>query len=227
MELQDFSPLNTKDAVDKLLMHLQTKHLNYIVSSNIETKIMFNIRKLKLQLYFKEKYLILVNTKNQTTSQPSATKQVIKTNKARLKTKKEPTPTLLLSDAELPKKGKQKIKNGAVKVISKTKFLLTEEMVIHKSIFEVAEIIGQPASRLITFLAKKNLVYESLKPEDTFDYPHWMILARFMQNAFNLKKRKELPIISIGNGLKKKLKFQPSYGKEGNYRNLIYIGTKT
>lgn len=54
MELTKYLPLNTKESIDLLINDLQSRIMRYVSIRQAEINCLCEIRKTKLQLYFKE-----------------------------------------------------------------------------------------------------------------------------------------------------------------------------
>lgn len=103
------------------------------------------------------------------------------------------------------------------------------------TIKKLSEFIDMPLKTLLSIIKQKkepsiSLIDDnySLTKQDT------ELLSDFLQNAYSCKIRKDkkkifLKKITNAEYYRKKMedRFRPSLGKEGNYRKLIYINTKT
>lgn len=56
MDIVKYLPLNTKFSIDVLIYDLRNGNIKYGLRKEVEIECIYNIRKIKLQLYFKEKF---------------------------------------------------------------------------------------------------------------------------------------------------------------------------
>ena len=75
-EIESFSPINTTEKVDELIIALSAKLNNIFFNSDkLEIQVLENIRKLKIQLYFKQEYSKLTQEHSKLTQEHSKSVQ--------------------------------------------------------------------------------------------------------------------------------------------------------
>lgn len=209
MDLSPYLPLNSQKAVDSLLQGVREGIITYSSRKNFEVSVMLQIKKVKLQHYFKENI----------TDLPEKV--------ARKKPQKALKTNFIIDGSFAGSKEKKKVASGKSKVVGKIKFLLGNDMVLNKRIQEVAELTDIKLAFFLKFLTQRMPDGEMIKADDLFTDLHWQLSSGFLINSYNLKMRKEQQEVPLPNKKKYSNKFKSSYGKEGNYSKLIYIGTKS
>ena len=105
------------------------------------------------------------------------------------------------------------------------KYILKKELIAEKSIEIVADIVGQKLSTILNIIKHKGY---TINKDSVLNEELWNILKDYLSNAYKLKLKHSVKKIGGIKGINKKSeKRKPSYGKEGNYRKLILIRTKT
>ncbi len=205
ININDFLPINTIDKVDKIidLIFLNKE------PKNIYTEILVLIRKVKIQMYFKERFDSI---------------------KYKLPYKKEYVAVNLLS-----KENKSLKKRRSNHTLFSNDGNIDIYFFVGMSIQDLSKFVDMPFRTLLSIVKQKT------KSAISFDNDYFLTeqdvetLSDFLQNAYATKIRKdkaenifEKEVVTASYHREKlNARFRPSVGKEGNYRKLIYIRTKT
>lgn len=205
ININDFLPINTIDKVDKIidLIFLNKE------PKKIYTEILVLIRKVKIQMYFKERFDSI---------------------KYKLPYKKEYVAVNLLS-----KENKSLKKRHSNHTLFSNDGNIDIYFFVGMSIQDLSKFVDMPFRTLLSIVKQKT------KSAISFDNDYFLTeqdvetLSDFLQNAYATKIRKdkaenifEKEVVTASYHREKlNSRFRPSVGKEGNYRKLIYIRTKT
>ena len=244
MDIEPFLPINTKEKVDEIINLILVRQEPQSVYSDI----LMCIQKLKIQLYFKEKFN---NIKPQQVHQKeSVIDNTLIQDKKKLSYKEAYREALLkelklgakISNKKVSTKSISPIVENKDKISENKHTLTTINNNINTFFFKgmtikkLSEFIDMPLKTLLSIIKQKkessiSLIDDnySLTKQDT------ELLSDFLQNAYSCKIRKDKKEdilekkITNAEYYRKKMedRFRPSLGKEGNYRKLIYINTKT
>ena len=213
MNLSPYLPLNTTEKVDQLLIDAQKIEL-FGDADRFELNVLLIIKKAKIQLYFKEQ-LKAVKSKLKFVKEHKP--QLI--NIKKLNPTKNPATTAKPSKpVKLTPQQKQKKKE---KVLPKFK----GSEVIDKRLRIVARYVGCNPTKLIRLLEEH---YPIINLSTVLNQKKFAIVEGFLNSEFDkmIAERNKKVAFKL-NPKKKAEKFKPSFGKEGNYRKLIYIRTKS
>jgi hypothetical protein len=246
MDIEAFLPINTKDKVDEIINLILERQ----ESRNVYTDILVHIQKVKMQLYFKEKFdniksKLSYRKESVITNAPIQEKKELSYKEAykeallkELKSGVKTVPHYISLKSTLPIV-KNKKKTPKKEQPKHTLTAIDNNINIHffegMTIRQLSEFIGMPLKTLSSIIKQKknsSILFDnnySLTVQDI------ELLSDFLQNAYNTKIRKdkkeellEKEIATAGYYRKKmEDRFKPSLGQEGNYRKLIYIRTKT
>lgn len=203
MNVESFCPINTKEKVDAIINLIQANQ----EPKSVYTDVIMYIKKVKIQLYFKEKF--------ESIKKNLPCDKLNKENPISCK-KKQVLPNTL--KREKPTDKPQNI----IQVFTGMK-IRDLSVFIHMAESVLISIIKQK-------IIDKNISHEYiLREKDVYK------LLPFLENAYNIKVRKEKEEKMFNHAVKtagyyRKLmeeKFKPSMGIEGDYHRLIYIPTKT
>ncbi len=170
MNLNQYQPLNTKELINKLIDDLRNGKLKYTSSQQAEIDCLCEIRKIKLQLYFKERFTEL---------------QEVETPKLQIEKRHKNV---------IPPKQPKEHKTENSKLINKatskkTKYL---ERFYDKEIKLVAEILNISPDYLLRLLEQKQ-IYK--KPEDKLSDREVEVIGEFIlsrKKALHRKHKEEV-----------------------------------
>lgn len=246
IDLKSFIPINTKEKIDAIIdLILERQEFR-----NVYTDILVHIQKVKMQLYFKEKFdniksklsyqkeAVLVSTPLQEKKELSYKEAYKEALLKELKSGVKPIPQYISPKNTLPivENEKKISKQGQPKHALTTN---NDNINIHffkgMTIQELSDFIGMPLKVLSSIIKQKKNSSILLDNNYSLTEQDIQLLSDFLQNAYNAKIRKdkkeellEKDIATAGYYRKKmEDRFKPSLGQEGNYRKLIYIRTKT
>ena len=211
MDIESFLPINTKEKIDEII--------NLIISNqeskSIYTDIIIHIQKVKMQLYFKERFdnikgrlpLIKIPNNNAQSTRNTKSKDCLK-------------------------KCTSKTNKGDIVVKDK---IVGIHLFCGMTFKQLSDFINIPMTVLLSIIKQKNKSVAKLTEEDIMTELILTPCLDFLQNAYNIRLRKDKKQASLDKEIetagyyRKKMedKFKPSLGQEGNYRKLIYIRTKT
>lgn len=247
MDIESFLPINTKEKVDEIINLILARQ----ESKSVYTDILVYIQKVKMQLYFKERFNSI---KSQLTHQKESVADNAPIQERKELSYKEAYREALLQELKSGLKPIQKIisekstspiiesnkKTSSQKQAKHTLININNNINVHffkgMAIKKLSEFIDMPLKTLLSIIKQKKK--SSISPVDG-DYSLTKqdieLLSDFLQNAYNGKVRKdkkeellEKEITTAGYYRKKmEDRFRPSLGQEGNYSKLIYIRTKT
>ncbi len=211
MDIESFLPINTKEKIDEII--------NLIISNqeskSIYTDIIIHIQKVKIQLYFKERFdnikgrLPLIQIPNNNVPSTRNTKS-----------------------RDCTKKGTSKTNKEVIVVKDKTVGI---HLFCGMTLKQLSDFIDIPMTVLFSIIKQKNKSVAELTEDDILTELILTPCLDFLQNAYNIRLRKDKKQASLDKEIetagyyRKKMedKFKPSLGQEGNYHKLIYIRTKT
>lgn len=203
MNVESFCPINTKEKVDAIINLIQEDQ----EPKSVYTDVIMYIKKVKIQLYFKEKF------------------ESIKRNHPFDKLNKE----ILAS-----RKKKQFSPNAPEKGKNANKLKTLIQIFKGMKIRELSVFINMPESVLISII-KQKIKNKDISHKYILEEKDVYQLSPFLENAYSIKIRKEKEEKMFNQAVKnagyyRKLmeeRFKPSMGIEGDYHRLIYIPTKT
>jgi hypothetical protein len=241
MNLSQYQPLNSKESIDRLISDLQNRKLKYSSPQQAEIDCLCEIRKIKLQLYFKEqiagfsdlhKTEVLINDKKNHSHKENINKPVPKKKKKFPNEKK----ILVLDD-----KGSSVIpaeKNSKSKKKKRKKEIVSREVVAHEkyALMTMSELSGElnwrPAVmlKILHYKGIEKNELEILNP-DEYSLVKDIIYHRIIQLR---RQQKEEEWIFEFSKVKKESKLQFSANRSGVWNEiskyglgkLIYIRSK-
>ena len=217
MDIESFLPINTKEKIDEIISLIISNQ----ESKSIYTDIIIHIQKVKMQLYFKERFdnikgrLPLIQVPNNNVPLTRNTKS-----------------------KDCTKKGTNKINKGVIVVKDK---IVGIHLFCGMTLKQLSDFIDIPMGAYSPGMKSRlQFAMNTVEPASILLLDEWteLILTPcldFLQNAYNIRLRKDKKQalldkeIETAGYCRKKMedKFKPSLGQEGNYRKLIYIRTKT
>ncbi|ETZ20181.1 hypothetical protein [Pedobacter sp. V48] len=199
MKYNDLLPINTTDKIDLLIDRFE--HLaNPDQLNKLEIEVMFHIRKLKIQFYFKERFQVF----------------------------KDSLPVPKVPVATSAKKGSVSTYHSPSEKQLKGARAIVREL-IGLSFSEIEKFTDLNCSTLERLLLKHEIevtdetIFTSKMYELSKDY---LTNAFAVKNRASKLSKIEEESISSGY-TKRNYKFAPSLGKEGNYHKLIFIRPKS
>lgn len=207
MDIESFLPINTKEKVDEIINLILEEQMY----RNVYTDILVHIQKVKMQLYFKEKF-------DDIKSKLSYQKESVTIN-----------PPIRDNKKKASKQGQPK---HALTINSNN---INIHFFRGMTIQEISEFIGMPLNTLSSIIRQKKGSSTLFDNSYSLTNQDIELLSDFLQNAYNAKIRKDKKEellekeMETAGYYRKKMedRFKPSLGQEGNYRKLIYIRTKT
>jgi len=210
LDLNKYEPINSKDKVDKLIEDISAYKVNFEL---IKTEILIRIRKVKIQIYFLECIdKVIMDKKGEAIMLVYKEKQ---TKSIQRKIKKEKSITKYISKAE--KKDYPELQYFS-----------------NMNIFEISQFL-LISKRTVLSVFRKNLNNVEISLDYIPSKNDLAACADFLTRRYNLisknNVRQQILENDIQNFSTRRMIYlnesQKSYGKEGNYRKLIYIRTKT
>lgn len=241
MNIELLLPINTKEKVDKIINLIQLSQ----EPKSVYTEILVHIQKIKMQLYFKEKF----NSIKATLPYKKEVHPLVKDSNLAIVEKqasyKEQYKEALLKELRTgyhftykyqneSSIRKQGTKSHKMRNVANNK-LVDIRLFKGMTIAQLSNFIDMPLRILVSIIKQKDKSITNLSEDYVLSENNVRPCLDFLQNAYNIKIRKDKEQAELDKKIetagyyRQKMddKFKPSLGQEGNYRKLIYIRTKT
>lgn len=221
MDLAKYSPLNSVEQIDLLINDLLDNKIAVTNLVLLDNSVRIIIKKVKLQLYWIEKFNGISSritvTPLQARTKPKSVSGKNESKPSKKKKKKEKAALKAEAKQKLVQKIKEHEENAR-------KMLLSPSMVIGRSVREVSEKFKIAEELLILELSKSS---SKDYQRETLGQKEFYLLKHFLYQNMEVKFPKSNYKPKFVYRAKIREKDKPSLGTPGNYYKLIYIRTKT
>ena len=214
MNIDSYIPINTKEKVDKIICDI----LLYHESRDIYTEVMCCIKKFKMQIYFTKQFEKIRN--NLPRDNSSKGKSAINHKRTSQNRKS---------------KYNQNVDCMKRNVLTNDSYIISIDSFIGMTVLELSEFIAIPIETLMSIIKQKDKSIDVISPQliltdatirKNFEFINYAYRAKIRRCKNNFLLKKEIENAKYER-IKKEERTKPSLGREGNYRKLIYIPTKT